>query len=194
MDGKSPIGSTPIPSANISKVLFTCEATQQKDGENPEILRAQQPLDLLVSQNKKKLVADSSQTEWFPCVTSIGRSFFSVKFVFWFGLCAFTASEDGSVHGYDFVSKSLVTKMIHPNPVTWLHATVKNTQKGALKNAKTGRQYMKHLRLITGCEDTYVRQFLFETETKISLNDKVLQTSHENVWEEMQPRLDLCSC
>jgi hypothetical protein len=31
---------------------------------------------------------------------------------------------------------------------------------------------MKHLRLITGCEVTYVRQFLFETETEISLNDK----------------------
>lgn len=172
VDGKSPIGSTPIPSENISNVLFTCEATQQKDGENPEILRAQQPLDL-VSQNQQKLVADSSQTEFDFHVSPLLEDHSSpVKFAFLFGLCAFTASEDGSVHGYDLVSKSLVTKMIHPNPVTWLHATVKNTQKGALKNAKTGRQYMKHLRLITGCEDTYVRQFLFETETEISLNDK----------------------
>jgi hypothetical protein len=118
-------------------------------------------------------VADSSQTELDFRVSVLLKAYSSpVQFAFLFGLCAFKASEDGSVHNYDLGSKSLVTKMIHPNPVMWLHATVKNTQKGALKNAKTGRQYMKHLRLITGCEDTYVRQFLFETETEISLNDK----------------------
>jgi hypothetical protein len=106
VDGKSPIGSTPIPSANISKVLFTCEATQPKDGENPEIPRAQQPLDLLVYQNKQKLVADSSQTEFDFHVSPLLENHSSpVKFAFLFRLCAFTASEDGSVHGYDLVSK-----------------------------------------------------------------------------------------
>ena len=88
----------------------------------------------------------------------------SVRCVYICGSCAFTASEDGTVHIYDLTTNALSMRILgHTKPVTWLYAVALNTSSEALKAVKSTTDYLNHLTLITGSEDAYIRQFALDS-------------------------------
>lgn len=88
----------------------------------------------------------------------------SVRCVFICGPCAFTASEDGTVHIYDLMTNSLSMRILgHTKPVTWLYAASLNTPSEVLKTIRYTTEYLNHLTLITGSEDAHIRQFSLDS-------------------------------
>jgi hypothetical protein len=84
----------------------------------------------------------------------------AVKCVYVHGPCAFTASEDGTVHIYDLETNSLVKQIsANTHPVSWLYATSLNTSSEVLSTIKSKTEYLNHVTLITGNEDARIRQF-----------------------------------
>jgi hypothetical protein len=88
----------------------------------------------------------------------------AVKCVDIHGPCAFTASEDGTVHIYD-LDKNLLVKKIsaHTDAVTWLYGISLKMSSEVLSNIKSTTEYLSHLTLVTGSEDKNIRQFALDS-------------------------------
>lgn len=88
----------------------------------------------------------------------------AVRCVFIYGPCAFTASEDGTVHIYDLKTNSLSMRILgHTQPVTWLYGISLTTSNDVLNTLKSTTDYLNHVTLITGSEDAHIRQFALES-------------------------------
>ena len=100
----------------------------------------------------------------------------AVKCVDIHGPCAFTASEDGTVHIYD-LKKNLLVKEIsaHWDPVTWLYVLSLRTSSEVLSTIKSTTEYLNHVTLITGSEDAHIRQFALDSGALI--DDKICSYS-----------------
>ena len=84
------------------------------------------------------------------------------------GPCAFTASEDGTVHIYDLKTNSLSMRILgHTHPVTWLYGLSLNTSSEVLSTIKSTTEYLNHVTLITGSEDAHIRQFSLDSGSLI---------------------------
>ena len=100
----------------------------------------------------------------------------AVKCVDIHGPCAFTASEDGTVHIYDLETKLLVKEIsAHWDPVTWLYVLSLRTSSEVLSTIKSTTEYLNHLTLITGSEDAHIRQFALDSGALI--DDKICSYS-----------------
>lgn len=87
-----------------------------------------------------------------------------IKCIFINGPCIFSSSEDGTVHVYDIKTGHLSMRILgHQQPVTWMFAISLNLTSTLLRNIPTTAEYLNQLDLITGSEDSCIRQFSLET-------------------------------
>nr|CAH0102922.1 unnamed protein product [Daphnia galeata] len=77
----------------------------------------------------------------------------AVKCVYVHGPCAFTASEDGTVHIYDLETNSLVKQISAIRIPSWLLGAHPDTSSEVLSTIKSKTEYLNHVTLITGNED-----------------------------------------
>lgn len=138
--------ATPVAPEKLPQVVDPKKVPQSNTLVSKEAASADQPS-----------VGTSGDLVFLPSHTT------SVRCCFVNGPCIFTASEDGTVHVYDMATRTLSMRIRgHENPVTWLYAVSLNTPSDKLRTLNAA-EYLNQLNLITGSEDTYVRQFSLET-------------------------------
>ena len=163
---ESSLNSTSSRNSPLLPASQTTQKPSQRNSQQATPVQPQvtEPRRTPQSKNVSNVAASSVQpTEDSNELSTLQPHATSIRCVFVNGPCIFTASEDGTVHVYDMATKLLSMRILgHLQPVTWLYAVSLNTPTAEMKTLKAP-EYLNQLSLITGSEDTYVRQFSLET-------------------------------
>ncbi len=174
---KSKVVQPKVVDPKIVQTKKSTAASTQKATSNPSKVIAQPseadsklPAPATVSNQVKVTAAATPSTSRAACETVstdpaiLPPHLTAVRCVYIHGPCAFTASEDGTVHIYDLETKLLVKKILaNTDPVTCLYGISLQTSSEVLSNIKSTTEYLSHLTLVTGSEDAHIRQFALDS-------------------------------